>query len=40
MHKILNWLFGWDYIAWKNGAGQGIARLQPDFLDSFELSND
>ena len=31
MWKILNWLFGWDYITWSNSADQGIARIQVDY---------
>jgi len=27
MYKILNKLFGWDYILWQNCASQGIARI-------------
>ena len=27
MHKLLNYLFGWDYIYWSNSASQGIARV-------------
>jgi hypothetical protein len=27
MYKLLNTLFGWDYIAWRNSAAQGIARV-------------
>jgi len=30
MYKILNYLFGWDYITWKNHFGQGIARVHID----------
>jgi len=30
MWKILNFLFGWDYIAWKNTADSGIARIRRD----------
>jgi len=28
MYKLLHWIFGWDYIYWKNSASQGIARLK------------
>lgn len=28
--KLLNRLFGWDYIAWKNTADYGVARVQVD----------
>ena len=28
MYKILNKLFGWDYIHWDNFADQGIARVR------------
>jgi hypothetical protein len=27
MWKILNKLFGWDYIAWRNSADNGVARV-------------
>lgn len=27
MYKILNYLFGWDYISWNNSADQGIALV-------------
>lgn len=27
MYKLLNFLFGWDYVAWKNSADQGVARI-------------
>lgn len=27
IYKLLNRLFGWDYITWKNSADQGIARV-------------
>ena len=30
MYKLLNLLFGWDYIAWKNSADQGISRVLVD----------
>jgi hypothetical protein len=26
-YKILNYLFGWDYILWSNSADQGISRV-------------
>lgn len=26
-YKLLNELFGWDYIQWDNGFGSGIARV-------------
>jgi hypothetical protein len=28
MYKILNELFGWDYIHWHNTASQGISRVR------------
>ncbi|MCK4826119.1 hypothetical protein KA005_60805 [bacterium] len=28
--RILNYLFGWDYITWSNNAAQGIARVRID----------
>lgn len=27
MYRLLNFLFGWDYIYWKNSVDQGIARV-------------
>ena len=27
MYKLLHFLFGWDYISWKNSADSGIARI-------------
>jgi hypothetical protein len=30
MYKLLNLLFGWDYIAWYNPADSGIARVHVD----------
>jgi len=27
MYKLLHFLFGWDYIYWKNSADRGIARV-------------
>lgn len=27
MYKILNYIFGWDYIAWTNFAASGVARI-------------
>ena len=30
MYKILNWLFGWDYITWSDYCDQGIARVRVD----------
>jgi hypothetical protein len=27
MYKLLHVLFGWDYVAWRNSADQGIARV-------------
>lgn len=30
MYKLFNYLFGWDYIAWKNSADSGIARVRLD----------
>lgn len=27
MYKLLNIIFGWDYIYWKNSADQGVARV-------------
>ena len=30
MYKILNKLFGYDYIQWRNSADSGIARVHKD----------
>jgi len=33
LYKILNWIFGWDYVAWKNendSRMRGIVRI---FID-------
>lgn len=30
MYRILNKLFGWDYVCWKNSCGSGIARIHID----------
>jgi len=30
MWKLLNFIFGWDYVHWKNSADQGIARVFRD----------
>lgn len=30
MYKILNWLFGWDYIYLEDSYGQGISRVKKD----------
>ena len=27
MYKLLNYMFGWDYIAWNNYCDSGIARV-------------
>lgn len=27
IYKLLHRLFGWDYIAWRNTADQGVARV-------------
>jgi len=27
MYKLKNFLFGWDYIQWRNSCDQGIARV-------------
>jgi len=31
MYKLLNLVFGWDYIQWKNTAASGIARVRVDY---------
>ena len=30
MYKILNKLFGWNYVSWKNSCDSGIARVYVD----------
>lgn len=30
IYKLLNRLFGWDYIQWRNSADYGIARVFVD----------
>lgn len=30
MYRLMNFLFGWDYIAWKNSADSGVARVFND----------
>ena len=30
IYKLLNKLFGWDYIQWSNPADQGVARVHID----------
>lgn len=30
IYSILNFLFGWDNIIWKNSADSGIARIRKD----------
>ena len=30
IYKLLNKLFGWDYIQWKNSDSQGVARVHVD----------
>ena len=30
MYQLLHWLFGWDYIQWRNSADRGIARVRLD----------
>lgn len=34
MYKLLNKLFGWDYIYWSNCADRGVARVRKDGLDN------
>ncbi len=31
IYKLLNKLFGWDYIAWHNSADDGVARVYKDY---------
>lgn len=30
IYQTLNWLFGWDYIQWRNSVDSGIARIRID----------
>ena len=30
IYKLLNKLFGWDYISWSNSAADGVARVHVD----------
>jgi len=30
IYKLLNKLFGWDYIGWSNSAASGVARVHVD----------
>lgn len=30
LYRILNTLFGWDYIQWRNSADYGVARVLVD----------
>ena len=30
-HKIFHFLFGWDFVHWKNSCDQGIRRVRVDF---------
>lgn len=30
IYKILNAIFGWDYILWKNSADSGISRVHKE----------
>lgn len=32
MWRLMHLLFGWDYIAWRNSADQGVARVRLDGL--------
>ena len=33
MWKLMNLVFGFDYIQWRNCAGQGIARVRVDGMN-------
>lgn len=44
MYKILNYLFGWDYVAWQNTCAHGIARVQVNgdgepFIFYYKITN-
>ncbi len=28
MYRIWNYLFGWDYVLWRNSADSGLARVR------------
>ena len=30
LYRLKHLIFGWDYIAWKNTADYGVARVQKD----------
>lgn len=30
MYRLLNWMFGWDYILWRNSCDGGISRIRQD----------
>ena len=29
-YRILNWMFGWDYVQWSNCVASGIGRVHLD----------
>ena len=31
--KLMNKLFGYDYVYWRNTAAQGVSRVRTDFYD-------
>ncbi len=31
IYKVLNFLFGFDYIIWKNSCDSGISRVRKDY---------
>ena len=33
LYKLLNTLFGWDYVAWRNSADFGISRVYMGHID-------
>ena len=33
LYKLLNWLFGWDYILWSNSVDCGVAKVRIDEFD-------
>lgn len=30
IYRLLHWLFGWDYVQWRNSADAGVARVRVD----------
>lgn len=30
IYKLFNWMFGWDYVLWRNSCDGGISRIRQD----------